>query len=69
VEPISRWQYDYNRNRTLEAFGGFEYDNCCWKLRLINRYWVSNDEFSQKPRNEKGDHGSSCKSSSKDSAA
>jgi LPS-assembly protein len=37
---ISRWQYDYNRNRTLEAFGGFEYDNCCWKLRLINRYWV-----------------------------
>ncbi|MFJ2365740.1 LPS-assembly protein LptD [Pseudomonas sp. NPDC087697] len=55
---ISRWQYDYNRNRTLEAFGGFEYDNCCWKLRLINRYWVSYDEFSQAaPQNEKGDHG------------
>lgn len=55
---ISRWQYDYNRNRTLEAFGGFEYDNCCWKLRLINRYWVSYDEFSQDaPQNEKGDHG------------
>ncbi|WP_339454284.1 LPS-assembly protein LptD [Pseudomonas sp. EA_5y_Pfl2_R50] len=55
---ISRWQYDYNRNRTLEAFGGFEYDNCCWKLRLINRYWVSYDEFSQNaPENEKGDHG------------
>ncbi|NWE44317.1 LPS-assembly protein LptD [Pseudomonas gingeri] len=55
---ISRWQYDYNRNRTLEAFGGFEYDNCCWKLRLINRYWVKYDEFSQDaPQNEKGDHG------------
>ncbi|APC17254.1 LPS biosynthesis protein [Pseudomonas frederiksbergensis] len=55
---ISRWQYDYNRNRTLEAFGGFEYDNCCWKMRLINRYWVSYDEFSQDaPQNEKGDHG------------
>jgi len=55
---ISRWQYDYNRNRTLEAFGGFEYDNCCWKLRLINRYWVDYDEFSQEaPQNEKGDHG------------
>ncbi|MGA5721230.1 LPS-assembly protein LptD [Pseudomonas atacamensis] len=55
---ISRWQYDYNRNRTLEAFGGFEYDNCCWKLRLINRYWVAYDEFSQEaPQNEKGDHG------------
>ena len=55
---ISRWQYDYNRDRTLEAFGGFEYDNCCWKLRLISRYWVSNDEYSQEaPENEKGDHG------------
>ncbi len=55
---ISRWQYDYNRNRTLEAFGGFEYDNCCWKLRLISRYWVSNDEYTQAaPQNEKGDHG------------
>ncbi|ROL73164.1 LPS biosynthesis protein [Pseudomonas chlororaphis] len=55
---ISRWQYDYNRNRTLEAFGGFEYDNCCWKLRLISRYWVKYDEFSQNaPENEKGDRG------------
>lgn len=42
---IARWQYDYNRSRTLEAFGGFEYDSCCWKLRLINRYWIENDEF------------------------
>ncbi|WP_434560582.1 LPS-assembly protein LptD [Pseudomonas sp. Z5-35] len=55
---ISRWQYDYNRNRTLEAFGGFEYDNCCWKLRLIQRYWVDYEEFSQAaPENEKGDRG------------
>lgn len=55
---ISRWQYDYNRDRTIEAFGGFEYDNCCWKLRLISRYWIDYDEFSQnEPENEKGDHG------------
>ncbi|MBI6951198.1 MULTISPECIES: LPS-assembly protein LptD [unclassified Pseudomonas] len=55
---IARWQHDYNRNRTLEAMGGFEYDNCCWKLRLINRYWMDYDDFSQAvPNNEKGDHG------------
>ncbi|MGE7991276.1 LPS-assembly protein LptD [Pseudomonas sp. NPDC089554] len=55
---IARWQHDYNRNRTLEAFGGFEYDSCCWKLRLINRYWIDYDDFSQAiPANEKGDHG------------
>lgn len=51
---IARWQHDYNRNRTLEAMGGFEYDNCCWKLRLINRYWIDYDDFSQAlPQNEK----------------
>ncbi|MES2819506.1 MAG: LPS-assembly protein LptD [Pseudomonadota bacterium] len=55
---IARWQYDYNRDRTLEAFGGFEYDNCCWKLRVINRYWVDYDEVSLNPsRNEQGDRG------------
>lgn len=55
---IARWQYDYNRNSTLEAFGGFEYDSCCWKLRLINRYWVDYDERTLSPQdNRKGDHG------------
>ncbi|MDY0248437.1 MAG: LPS-assembly protein LptD [Pseudomonas sp.] len=55
---IARWQYDYNRNNTLEAFGGFEYDSCCWKLRLINRYWVDYDERTMSPLdNRKGDHG------------
>lgn len=55
---IGRWQYDYNRDSTLEAFGGFEYDSCCWKLRLINRYWVDYDERNMRPQdNRKGDHG------------
>jgi len=55
---ISRWQYDYGRNRTLEAFGGFEYDSCCWKLRLINRYWIDYDEVSLNPSlNDEPDRG------------
>ena len=55
---ISRWQYDYGRNRTLEAFGGFEYDSCCWKLRLISRYWIDYDEVSLNPsRNDDPDRG------------
>ena len=55
---IARWQHDYNRNRTLEAFGGFEYDSCCWKLRLINRYWIDYDETSLNPdTNEEPDRG------------
>ena len=55
---IARWQHDYARNRTLEAFGGFEYDSCCWKLRLINRYWIDYDETSLNPDvNEEPDRG------------
>lgn len=41
---IGRWQHDFAGNRTLEAFGGFEYDSCCWKLRFINRYWLDYNE-------------------------
>lgn len=55
---IGRWQFDYNRNRTLEAFGGFEYNNCCWKVRLIQRYWVDYDERTQSPEdNRRPDRG------------
>lgn len=55
---IARWQRDYARDRTLEAFGGFEYDSCCWKLRLINRYWIDYDETSLNPSsNEEPDRG------------
>ena len=55
---IARWQYDYNRNRTLEAFGGFEYDSCCWKVRLINRYWIDYNENSLNPSlNDEADNG------------
>jgi LPS-assembly protein len=42
---IGRWQHDFSRDRTLEAFGGVEYDSCCYKIRFINRYWVDYDEF------------------------
>ena len=55
---VARWQHDYSQNRTLEAFGGFEYDSCCWKLRLINRYWIDYDETSLNPdNNEEPDRG------------
>ncbi|NLY58080.1 MAG: hypothetical protein GX071_06090, partial [Gammaproteobacteria bacterium] len=38
--------------------GGFEYDSCCWKLRVINRYWIDYDEASLNPRlNDEPDRG------------
>lgn len=53
---IGRYQHDFADDRTLEAFGGFEYDSCCWKLRFINRYWVDYDEY-ESIATDRGNHG------------
>ncbi|SDS44671.1 LPS-assembly protein [Halopseudomonas sabulinigri] len=49
---IGRWQHDFAEDRTLEAFGGLEYDSCCWKLRVVNRYWVDYNEFESVAQDE-----------------
>lgn len=54
---IGRWQYDYNRNRTLDSFGGFEYDSCCWKFRVVGRYWQKYDESFFSRLNTESDRG------------
>lgn len=44
---LGRWQYDHHTGRTLDAFGGVEYTNCCWSARIVQRYWLDHDEQSQ----------------------
>ena len=36
---VGRWSYALNEdsNPTLEAFGGLEYDSCCWGFRAVAR--------------------------------
>lgn len=42
----SQWQivgrlfYDLDENKELDAFLGFEYDDCCYRLRLLARRWL-----------------------------
>lgn len=54
---IGRWQYDYNRSRTLDSFGGVEYDNCCWRFRVVGRYWQKYDDNAFSANYSKSDHG------------
>jgi len=51
---IGRWAYALQENKSLDMFGGLEYDSCCWSLRLVGRRFLSgfntgtgsiNDEF------------------------
>ena len=41
---VGRWSLALNedRNQTLEAFGGLEYESCCWGFRAVARRFLSN---------------------------
>ncbi|MEE2893327.1 MAG: LPS-assembly protein LptD [Pseudomonadota bacterium] len=34
---IARYFYDIENEETLEALAGIQYDDCCWRLRLVGR--------------------------------
>ena len=40
---VGRWRYAFSeeRDRTLEAFGGVEYESCCWGFRVVGRRFLS----------------------------
>ena len=38
---IGRWNYDLVSGRTIEGMGGIEYNDCCWRIRLIARRHLS----------------------------
>ncbi len=37
---MGRWNYDFESNRTIEGFGGIEYNDCCWQVRLMARRFL-----------------------------
>lgn len=38
----ARYVYSVKDAQSLEAFGGVEYESCCWRLRLVANRYVSN---------------------------
>lgn len=38
---IGRWNYAIPENRSLEIFGGVEYDSCCWGFRVVARRFLT----------------------------
>ena len=41
---VGRWNFAFNEkeDKTVDAFGGLEYESCCWGLRLVARRFLSN---------------------------
>ena len=44
INVIGRWNYSLQEDTTLEALAGFEYEACCWALRLMGRRYVRNQD-------------------------
>ena len=38
---IGRWNYDVEQGRVIEAFGGLQYDDCCFQVRLVARRFLN----------------------------
>ena len=39
---MGRWNYAIPERRSLEIFGGVEYESCCWGVRAVARRFLSN---------------------------
>ena len=37
---MARWNYDLAGGRTIEGMGGLEYNDCCWRIRLLARRYL-----------------------------
>lgn len=37
---LGKWNYSLKDDKTLDTFGGIEYESCCWKTRFVARRWV-----------------------------
>ena len=40
---IARGNHDFTHRRELETFAGFEYNSCCYRVRLLARRWLDNE--------------------------
>ena len=49
---FGRWQKDLKTYKSLDILFGFQYENCCLKVGIMNRRWIDEDYFSWKENYE-----------------
>ena len=42
LSVVGKWNYAIEQDRSLDLFAGFEYNSCCWGLRMVGRRFLSN---------------------------
>ncbi|EDQ01101.1 LPS assembly protein LptD [Shewanella benthica] len=46
---VGNWYYDLNESRNIETYAGFQYESCCWAIRLSYHYRIKTnyeDDFN-----------------------
>ena len=43
---MGRFAYSLKQNKAVEAFGGVEYEGCCWAFRTVIRRYLSGTVMS-----------------------
>ncbi|EIC20879.1 LPS-assembly protein LptD [Thiorhodovibrio frisius] len=44
AELVGRWLYSEQHQRTMEAFAGIEFGQCCWRLRLVGHHFKNSPD-------------------------
>ncbi|MCL1141907.1 LPS assembly protein LptD [Shewanella gaetbuli] len=47
---VGNWYYDLNEDRSIETYTGFQYESCCWAVRLSYHYRIKtnyDDDLSE----------------------
>lgn len=42
---VGRYNYDFTHKRELETLFGVEYNDCCYRVRLVARQWIDNELY------------------------
>ena len=50
-KAIWRWYYSFLDNQKLENAVGFEYESCCWAIRVVQREYISDFEVGDETHN------------------
>ncbi len=37
---LGRWNYDFDTSRSVDMYGGLEYETCCWAVRTLARRYI-----------------------------
>ena len=51
-KAVWRWYYSFLDNVKLETALGFEYESCCWAIRVVQREHISDLELGEETRNK-----------------